>query len=125
MGVTFAPNNNVQYCKEHKLVEYDPYDCEVFPFELDITNDNAKNLANILGLDLEGEYGTVGSIHPVALLRAIGAVPTSMVEFMVREPTDPMDGGAGTQPHQIQRYLQQLRTIALEAERRGEMVVWS
>ena len=125
MGVCFSPKNNMDYCRQNNLVVIDEYESEVFPFELDIANANARNLASILNLDLEGEYGTVGEVHPQVILRAIKALPTSMVELMVRKAIDPFDGGAGTYPEHIRRYLDQLKKVCLEAERREEMVVWS
>jgi hypothetical protein len=125
MSVTFAPNNNVRYCTERNLATFDEFECEVYPFELNITNDNAKNLAEVLGLELEGEYGTVGQIHPRAILKAIEALPTAMLGEMVRVAADPMDGGAGTEVHHLQHYLRTLKAVAIEAERREEPVVWA
>jgi hypothetical protein len=130
MSVTFAPNNNSLYCRQHNLVTIGEFDDEIFPFELNIANANAKNLLEILGLE-PGE-GLMGKIDPRTLLAAIEKLPTSMTLWMVRNP-DPsvegpgarmIDGGAGTEQGHIERYLRLLRTIAVEAERREELVVW-
>jgi len=151
MSVTFYINNNDKYvdenCPEKIIKETDDCQCVDFsdngkpvstcftckgkgtisityyPYEMNIANGNFYTLMNALGLDDE----CYGEIDPRTLLKAINRTPTSLIE---RHTTQSGGNGkvtmisCGIAPEQAQGYIDTLKEIAIEAEKREEKIYW-
>lgn len=150
MSVDFAPSGNWEYCDTHGITIRDTREClcapyghtpdpdcwccggtgkettETYPFELHVSNSNARTLLDALGLGTGEEL--YGSINADLLLERIeGCVPAVCLATETREYHEPGKAHVvffGTSADGIQQKLDALKEIALEAKRRGVDVVW-
>lgn len=150
MSITVSIDNNVSYvdstCPD--LVQYEDFPCQCadfsedgqgnpdcweckgagivrfsqYPFEINMANANFRTTFAALGLDTD-DYG---EMDPRVLLKALDRTPAAL---MLREDQEESGSGPhlysfGIHPGQADRYQRELRTLAQEAERREEKVVW-
>lgn len=125
MGVTITPNNNVRYCMDNQLVcttVIDGEEYEVYPFELNVSNDNWMSIVRGLGLSVH-EDQSIGAMDARTLLRALEARLPNFV--LAREGYRDVNViEMGLRHEQLNRYWRELKAIAEEAERREELVAW-
>lgn len=126
MSVTIFINNNNKYVRENcpELIEVetfeDGYTFERLPFEINLANGNFFALWSALTNSFNVEC--CGSIDPNELLGLLNRFkPKSIVT------STQVDGNyiqSGRSLEQVTRYYWNLRSIAIEAKNRNEIVVW-
>ncbi len=148
MGITFTINGNQDYCHVNGLAvaHSEPcqcadfpemvdgchscrgtrvFTCTNYPFEMSVTGSNAFDLLEIFGV-INADYS--GTISAQRILDGV-----AYVRALIASGCDPMLRGAervrnyidcGRSPEQVERYMEAMYTMAMEAARRKEEIVW-
>lgn len=140
MGVTITIAANDKFCRDNGLTTVEKEECfcdgkgcefcemkgfyemESRPFEMNVTCANFATLWNSLGLQFDGENDWCGEIAPHAVLSVLRTMDPALLLKETRVEGNMTSFGTGEE--RAARYLNGLREIANEAERREENIVW-
>ncbi len=152
MSITFTITNNVPYSNANGLTTYTVYDCQCmdypegcagchyckgtgkesfpcYPFDMNVANGNAYPLLRLLKMGEE----PCGECNPQVILDGINfvrAIQTAGCSPLVTDDTTDIGSkgcrvyNMGRSEEQVERYLDTLYAIAMEAARRKTTVVW-
>lgn len=151
MSITISIDNNTQYVDNNcpDLIQVDVYRCQCaefaddgkatpdcwecrgtgeirfknYPYELNMANANFRTTFAALGLTTE-DYG---ELDARVILKALARTPTDLIlrgESEESNQNGPTMYFAGIHEGQANRYQEEIRRIAMEAERREEKVTW-
>jgi hypothetical protein len=144
MSVTISIQNNIEHCTRNNTVKYEDYEClscgglpggcdacggkgtekyPVYPHELNLANGNFARLWQSIGLEPE-PYGHMSADELIAALRNWNLSQHERKEEVIREPGRATIIMCGLTPDQAFRHVTTLLEIAIEAQRRGEIVYW-
>jgi hypothetical protein len=140
MSVTITISDNRAYCQAHGMIERETFDCQCVdfpeitdcqgcqgtgkvtfehsPFDMNLANTNFAAVWSALGLD--AEYS--GEIDGRTLLARLATITA---DAFIRDPVRYGNMiSSGVILEQAERYASSLTSIATEAARREEKVVW-
>lgn len=145
MSVTISIRGNQHYCRKNGLDREESVPCGcgpatdcpdcggngritflTYPFELNVTNTNFAAVWTVLGFVADWAGSLDGRTLATRLATVDAAtIAASREQEIADGPDGPRIVNYGIRPIQAACYLDALRAIAAEAERREEPVVWA